>query len=73
MRSSRKLIFILSLVLACPFLAYGVVGLMRWAGADRLMSGMLGVTLTDDPILSVGYIVIGCGIFFLLKLMAERT
>lgn len=69
----RRLAGMLSIVLAVPFLAYGVVGLMRWAGVDRFLSNVLGVRLSEDPVTALGYIAVGCGVYFLLRLAAEKV
>ena len=72
MAAPKGMLNILALVLAVPFLSYGAVGLLRWAGVDRLLSNYLSVRLTDDPVTALGYLVIGFGVYYLLKLAGEK-
>ena len=72
MPAPKGMLNVLAIFLAVPFLAYGAVGLLRYAGVDRLLSGYLGVHLTENPVTALGYLVIGFGVYYLLRLAGEK-
>ncbi|WP_029896908.1 hypothetical protein [Desulfohalovibrio reitneri] len=68
----RKLILLLGAAVSAPFLAYGVVGLMRRYDVDNLFAELLRLRIPSGLAPSLAYLAVGGLLVFAFKVLSER-
>jgi uncharacterized membrane protein len=68
----HKLVKLLGVLIAIPFLAYGVVGLLTAYNVDDDLANYVGLVFSTSPIRWAVYIAIGLLIVLGMKVLAER-